>query len=65
MKKTPGSIFFLAAVLVVFPVIDGFAAPLTSEFLGGASSWIDNLLDILVVPAIVLGIVWGFRRKYG
>ena len=65
MKQTPGSIVFLAAILVVFPVLDGIAAPLTSEFLGGTSSWMDNLIDILIVPAIVLGIVRVFRRKYG
>lgn len=65
MKQTPVSIFFLAAFLVVFPVIDGFAAPLTSELLSGTSFWIDNLLEILIVPAMALGIVWAFRRKYG
>ena len=64
MSQTPASIFFLAAVFVVFPVLDGFAAPLTSDLLDGTSIWIDNLLDILIVPAIVLGIVWGFRRRY-
>ena len=64
MRQTPGSFFFLAAVFVVFPVLDGFAAPLTSDLLNGRSIWIDNLLDILIVPAIVLGIVWAFRRKY-
>ena len=65
MTQIPGSILVLAVVLVVFPVLDGIAAPLTSEFLGSTSSWMDILLDILIVPAIILGIVRVFRCKYG
>ncbi len=61
MKQTPVSIFFLAAFLVVFPVIDGFAAPLTSQLLVGTSSWMGSLVAAL----IILNLVWVCRNKHG